>query len=63
MRDEAAQRETGNWFKKYSAEAQKAQERDEYRETQTSAGKMLDQFIRGGEGAEDEGDDDIYTRY
>ena len=45
VKDEAGKRETGNWFQKYSAEAQKLQERDEYQEASTGAGKMLDQFI------------------
>ena len=68
LRRDAANISSGEWFQKYSAQAD-IEERDEYLDAAPFSGKMLDQFIREDDKLrqvsqdEEEDDDDIYTRY
>ena len=64
VREEAEQRMSGAWFKKYQTQADLLEDSDEYSATRQT-GRTLGDFIEDREGAqsEQEDDDDIFRQY
>ena len=66
VKQEAAQRNSGDWFKKYQTQGDKLEE-DVDSQVPTSGGRMLDEFIGQRKAAteqyDEDDDDDIYQQY
>ena len=60
VKNEATQRDSGSWFRKYQTGADELEQDDQFSKTRQS-GKMLDEFI--SQSATQEDDDDIYRQY